>query len=94
MILHIVSKSPFTHDALERCRATLAPDDAIVLIEDGVLALATAAQFIDAAKPHSVYILKADAQARGLDLPAQVQRVDYNGFVDLVAKFDKSVSWF
>ena len=94
MILHIVSKSPFTHDALERCRAALAPDDAILLIEDGVLALATPARFLDAVKAHSVYILLADAQARGLDLPAAVKGVDYTGFVDLVATFDKSLSWF
>ena len=94
MILHIVSQSPFTHDALDRCCAGLSPEDAILLIEDGVLALATPARFLDAVKAHSMYALLADTQARGLELPAAVQSVDYTGFVDLVAKFDKTVSWF
>jgi tRNA 2-thiouridine synthesizing protein B len=94
MILHIVSRSPFTHDALERCRAALAHGDAILLIEDGVLALATPDRFLAGLQSHPVHVLLVDVQARGLTLPGNVQSVDYSGFVDLVAHCSKSVSWF
>ena len=94
MILHIVSRSPFTHDALERCRAALAPGDALLLIEDGVLALATPDRFLSWSQTCPLHAVLADVQARGLTLPAAVQGVDYAGFVDLVAHFDKTVAWF
>ena len=94
MILHIVSRSPFTHDALERCRTAFTPGDLLLLIEDGVLALATPDRFLSDLQPHVVYVLRSDAQARGMTLPATVEGIDYTGFVDLVARCSKSVSWF
>ncbi len=91
MILHIVSKSPFSHDALQRCLAVLTPGDMLLLIEDGVLAHASPTPLLPA-DGNAVFTLSADAAARGISLPANA--VDYAGFVDLVARADKSVSWF
>ena len=95
MILHIVSRSPFSHDALQRCLACACAEDAILLIEDGVYALSAADRFLAVSPVSAIYALNVDCQARGLSAPANpVQEVDYGGFVDLSARFDKTVSWF
>ena len=99
MILHIVSQSPFSHDALQRCLAALAPGDAILLTEDGVLAHTAPDRFLAPAlsRQVTVFTLNPDAQARGIAAAhnhVDCVGVDYAGFVDLVATADKSVSWF
>jgi len=95
MILHIVSRSPFSHDALQRCLACASAEDAIMLIEDGVYALSAADRFLAVSPVSSIYALDADCRARGLPAPTDpIQVVDYGGFVDLSARFDKTLSWF
>ena len=97
MILHIVSRSPHAHDALQRCLAVAAATDALMLIEDGVYALAAARSLLpEAGVVTGIYALQPDLDARGITLPAAgpVQIVDYAGFVDLTARFDKTLSWF
>lgn len=94
MILHIVSRSPFSHDALQRCLSTCAPEDALLLIEDGVLALTQPARFLAPAPTAALHALGSDLEARGLTTVPPVQTVDYAGFVELVARFHKTVSWF
>lgn len=96
MILHIISTSPFTHDALQRCRDIATAQDGILLIEDAVLALSNAARFLeDLPSPH-LFVLEPDRLARGMALPQTpvITAVDYEGFVTLTAQFAKSVSWF
>ena len=96
MILHIISTSPFTHDALQRCRNITTEQDGILLIEDAVLALSNAARFLDGLPTPHLFVLEPDRLARGVALPLTpaVTAVDYEGFVTLTTQFAKSVSWF
>ncbi|MAR92795.1 MAG: sulfurtransferase complex subunit TusB [Pseudomonadota bacterium] len=95
MILHIVNQSPFTHQALARCLSLRAPEDSVLLIEDGVLLLANAGGRATLPGPEQLFVLEEDAVTRGLSLqPDLASAVDYSGFVDLVARHDKTLSWF
>lgn len=93
--LHTLNQSP-TGDALQSCLRCLAPGDSLLLLEDGVYA--ACAPYVSALKdsPCSVYVLRADAEARGIaeHLDVSVQSVDYPGFVELAALCDSVQSWY
>lgn len=87
-VLHILNKPP-GHARTRLCLATLAATDALVLIEDAVLAsgLETSA---------AVYALGPDLAARGLAADngqTGVNVIDYEELVALAAGADKTVSW-
>ncbi|MCG8517183.1 MAG: sulfurtransferase complex subunit TusB [Pseudomonadales bacterium] len=94
-VLHILNKPP-GHARTRLCFATLAATDALVLIEDAVLALASGLETSAA-----VYALGPDLAARGLaarGLAADngqtgVIMIDYEELVALAAGADKTVSW-
>lgn len=92
--LHIVNKSPFRTDALQRCLTLVAPGDSIILIEDGVLgvnlpALATDIQ----ARSISCFALMEDLTARSLSIAGtDIRATDVDGFVGLVCEHRNSVS--
>lgn len=93
MILHIVSKSPFSHPALSLCLASIQNNDAMILTEDGVYALMD--KNLSVPQTIGVYALTQDVKARGVEAWAgNTKLVDYADFVDLVAGAEKSVSWF
>jgi len=84
MTLHTINKPA----ALPLCEPHLSPDDAIVLLEDGVyLALSLG-------RPAAV--VRADAEARGLidRVPAGITLISYDEFVALACEADKVCSWF
>ena len=85
--LHIVNR----RSALDRCVEVAAPDDTIVLIEDGVYAAASSSG-------RSIKFLEADARARGLgELLAEgssaASSIDYHEFVALTTRHQPIVSW-
>jgi sulfur relay protein TusB/DsrH len=84
--LHLVNRA----DALPACLAVAAPDDAILLLEDGVYA-ATPAQAPD----RTVHVLDVDVHARGLDtrLATHATRVSDADFVALVVDHQPVVTW-
>ena len=98
-MLHTVNKSPFDNRALETCLRFAQPGSAVLLIEDGVYAAARdtalAGQVQVALKTVSIYALKPDVEARGMQHRVMdgVRLVDYGGFVDLVAEHDAVQSW-
>jgi len=98
-MLHTVNKSPFEHKALESCLRFAQKGSAVLLIEDGVYAAArdtaVAAQVKDAMQRVSVYALKSDIEARGMQSRVMdgVRLVDYGGFVDLVVEHNAVQSW-
>jgi tRNA 2-thiouridine synthesizing protein B len=98
-MLHTVNKSPFEHRALESCLKVARPGSAVLLIEDGVYAAArdtaVSAQLQEALKSVSIYALKPDVEARGMQNRVMdgVRLVDYGGFVDLVAEYHAVQSW-
>ena len=98
-MLHTVNKSPFEHRALESCLKFARRGSAVLLIEDGVYAAArdtaVSPQVQEALKSVSIYALKPDVEARGMQNRVMdgVRLVDYEGFVDLVAQHKAVQSW-
>lgn len=99
-MLHIVNKSPFEKSSLESCLRLALPGDAILLIEDAVVAAtkstSIAESLVDALQTRSIFVLAEDLAARGIDterLLEGIRLVDYSGFVDLVASHDVNQSW-
>jgi tRNA 2-thiouridine synthesizing protein B len=99
-MLHTVNKSPFDNGTLQTCLKYARPGSAVLLIEDGVYAAvrdtAVSKQVQEAMKSASIYALKPDVEARGMQNRVMdgVRLVDYEGFVDLVAELDAVQSWF
>lgn len=98
--LHTVNKSPFATQALVSCLNHAKAGDAVLMIEDGVyggLGGTGLTEIIaEFGKNVSLYVLSPDLAARGIDpkrLIDGVEGVDYTGFVDLVAKHDRTQSW-
>jgi len=98
-MLHTVNKSPFEHRALECCLRYVRQGSAVLLIEDGVYAAArdtaVSKQVQEALKSVSIYALKPDLEARGMQTRVidGVRLVDYGGFVDLVVEHNAVQSW-
>jgi len=98
-VLHTVNKSPFEQRTLETCLKFARQGSAVLLIEDGVYGAArdtaVSKQVQEALKSVSIYALKADVEARGMQdrVMDGVRLVDYGGFVDLVAEHNAVQSW-
>jgi tRNA 2-thiouridine synthesizing protein B len=98
-MLHTVNKSPFENKALESCLKYACKGSAVLLIEDGVYAVArntAVSNAIEAAmKDVSIYALAPDVAARGMQNRVMdgVRLVDYGGFVDLVVEHNAVQSW-
>jgi tRNA 2-thiouridine synthesizing protein B len=99
-MLHTVNKSPFDNGTLQTCLKYARQGSAVLLIEDGVYAAArdtaVSKQVQEAMKSASIYALKPDVEARGMQNRVMdgVRLVDYEGFVDLVTELDAVQSWF
>ncbi len=98
-MLHTVNKSPFEYKALETCLKFARQGSAVLLIEDGVYAAAkgttVSKQVQEALKTLSIYALKPDIDARGMQDRTidGIRLVDYGGFVDLVVEHSAVQSW-
>ena len=99
-MLHLVSRSPFQEDALDACLRVARPGGALLLYEDGVYAGVRGTGFEErlrsAMEGLRVCVLEPDLEARGLGgaaLVRGVERVDYEGFVDLAIEYDSVTSW-
>ena len=99
-MLHLVSRSPFREDALDTCLRIARPGSALLLYEDGVYGgvrgTGVEERLAVAANAMRVCVLEPDLVARGLYeavLVRGVERVDYEGFVDLAVEYDSVTSW-
>ncbi len=96
-MLHIINKSPFSNSAFDSCLRVAQGGD-ILLIEDAVYAAISGApekQVREAMKQFKFHVLQPDLEARGLAdrVIDGVNKVDYGGFVELVAKNENCQSW-
>jgi len=96
-MLHIINKSPYTNSALDACLRVAQGGD-ILLIEDAVYAAVSGAaekQVREAMKQFKFHALQGDLEARGIAdrVLDGVNKVDYSGFVDLVANNKNCQSW-
>ncbi len=87
--LHILNKTP-DHPRFGECLGSLGSDDALILTESGVLALA-----VDVSPNTSrVYALASDVQARGMTgKTGNAVVVDYGDMVDLTLQAQRVISW-
>ncbi|MCF6210163.1 MAG: sulfurtransferase complex subunit TusB [Gammaproteobacteria bacterium] len=99
-MLHTVNKSPLDRNALESCIQHAVKGSAVLLIEDGVYGAMQGTQkspmVENAMKEVSFYVIGPDLKARGIDesrIIDGIHVIDYSGFVDLVAEYDKTQSW-
>lgn len=98
-MLHTVNKSPFECTSLQACFKFAQKGSAVLLIEDGVYAAvrdtAVSKQVQEALKSLSIYALRPDVEARGMQHRVMdgVRLVDYGGFVDLVVEHNAVQSW-
>jgi len=75
--------------------------DSVVLIEDGVyqcLTLGTQTANHWAESALKIYVLRPDAEARGIQIDEiqqpKIALIDYQDFVQLTLKYKKVVSWY
>ena len=99
MILHIINKSPYTHNSLKQCLELCTDGCSIIFIENGVLAAtAISTDQLELLKGRniSLYLLQADVLARGLKnkIPAAFNIVSDEAFVELTSNHHSSQSWF
>ena len=96
MQLHIISKSPFSHQAFNDALALIHASDSVILIDDGVYAANGEHAFSASIKNHpaSWYILKADTETRGLKNLIDISQINMTDFVELSFKAKNTISWF
>ena len=98
-MLHIINKSPFERNSLESCLRVAQKGSTLLFIEDGVYAALEGSRVAEtlrqAMQEHTLCVLEPDLKARGIASKAMdgINRVDYTGFVDLVAESERVQSW-
>ena len=97
-MLHIINKSPLSNSSLDSCLRVIESGD-ILLIEDAVYAAAKGSTLEGKIRGSmgrlKIHVLLPDLEARGLAdrIIEGVSKVDYGGFVDLVAANKNCQSW-
>lgn len=87
--LHILNKTP-GHPRFLTCLATLSDKDALVLAENGVLALSDTYTPL----PQHTVALTDDVEARGLSGTASSdQLISYSQLVTLTEQYSRIISW-
>ncbi len=87
--LHILNKHP-GHPAFRSCLSSLASGDALLLTENGVLALADQELTLKG----SVFALIADVQARAISTAGTgASVIDYEEMVALTTRANRVISW-
>ena len=96
-MLHILTRSPFSSHSFAQCRSLLAEGDAILLIQDAVVAITdTNRWFTDFENAGvKIYLLEPDLAARGfgVDTNGEIHLVDYKGFVSLTVEHESQMKW-
>ncbi len=97
-VLYICNSS-ITQD-LHRSLQRMTVDDALLLIENAVVALNSGhyaePMLIDSGSEKTIFALKPDLKARGIQLSKQlssIQQIDYSGFVKLAVDYDVTCYW-
>ena len=91
--LHVVNKPP-EHPRFAGCLAAVGEQDTLLLVENGVMALACSRTC--RALPPRTHVLLPDVEARGLGpeaLAAAAELIDYTGFVRLTTANPKIINW-
>lgn len=88
--LHLIHTNLMTHPELaQQLSNALSVDDALLFLAQGIYSLA-AQPF---AFRQAMYVLKSDFQLTGLALPDTIHIIDYDEFVSLGVRYERSLSW-
>jgi tRNA 2-thiouridine synthesizing protein B len=94
MNLHKITSSPFTHLTLQHCLQRIQSTEGLLLTQDATYAVLDKTLYSKLIELQSVYILKEDAEARGIEIKSdKIKLITYAQFVELSLEFDKVVSW-
>lgn len=95
-MLHTLSRSPW-HCDIDSLMRMVREGDALLLIQDGVLAAVEGNCFVDILSnaPISVSALKDDIDARGLagQISTRIDVVSYTDFVNLAVQHAGQMNW-
>ncbi len=93
--LHTISRSPSSL-LFESCCTLLQDGDGVLFIEDGIYYSTQQDQARPSLPEIKLYCLREDAIARGMleRKSADIETIDYQGFVQLCCEYDKVISWF
>lgn len=90
-MLHIITASPFQSSALAECLTFADSKDALLLLGEGVYAVAHA----DARLTNkNVFVLLEHSNARGLPQVTWAHYIDYNRMVELTEQHHPIQTWF
>ena len=91
--LHILNKLP-DHNRYRLCLAAIGPEDGLLFIENGVLAITQAAPEVLEIAAERRFVLGPDLEARGLSGQTDgPQTVSFSDMVKLTASADRVISW-
>ncbi|MFK8067861.1 MAG: sulfurtransferase complex subunit TusB [Gammaproteobacteria bacterium] len=95
--LHIINSLPMMRSCLQQCLSVIQKNDAIILIENAVIAAKKNNQNEELIKNNkNVFVLQADLKARAIkpdQIINNVELVDYSGFVKLTVKYNNTLTW-
>lgn len=96
MQLHIISKSPYSHDAFEQAWPLIAAEDTVILINDAVYAVQSGSGWAARINDHPARFvaLDSDLACRGLSQGAAVEAVNIGSFVELSFAAQHCISWY
>ncbi|WP_409438922.1 sulfurtransferase complex subunit TusB [Psychromonas sp. GE-S-Ul-11] len=96
MILHTVSRSPFSSFALSDCVKQLGDDDLVLLLNDAVIASAAntdiQGKLLQLHESKRLFVLKPDVDARAIEAKCG-KLIDYSEFVALTVQCKSQLSW-
>ena len=91
--LHLIHTNLMAHPELaQQLRNALSVDDALLFLAQGIYSLVTP----PFAFRQAMYVLKSDLQLTGLllpELPDIIHAIDYDEFVSLGVRYERSLSW-
>ncbi|WP_113628044.1 sulfurtransferase complex subunit TusB [Pectobacterium peruviense] len=95
-MLHTLSTSPY-HADLDTLLRSLEQGDALVLLQDGVIAALAGGDIIQRLLDSAVllYALRPDTEARGVteQISNSVTLIGYNEFVQLTVEHPQQLAW-
>jgi len=97
-MLFVISRTVFERREFDIDIELAEEDDGVIFIQDGVLILKRVpeelVEIFEKAKERNVkiYALREDLEARGVKPKKEFEIVDYDGFLDLLKSYDKTIN--
>ena len=81
-MLHVICNL----NGLESCQRFIQAQDAVIFLGE-------ASAYAKKVRSNPTFAIDSELQNRKLSIPSEVGRIDYDEFVELVAKHQNSVTW-